>query len=57
MLVNAIYIITESLGSEIQSVWRDVLLLLLKAASGQTCGNWEGFDEVIKRSNERVSRA
>jgi hypothetical protein len=37
MLVNAIYIITESLGSEIQSDWREVLLLLLKAALGQTC--------------------
>jgi hypothetical protein len=37
MLVNAIYIITESLGNEIQSVWREILLLLLKAALGQTC--------------------
>jgi hypothetical protein len=38
MLVNAIYIITESLGSEKQSVWREVLSLLLKAALGQTLG-------------------
>jgi hypothetical protein len=37
MLVNAIYIITESLGSEIHSLWREVLSLLLKAALGQTC--------------------
>jgi hypothetical protein len=47
MLVNAICIITESLGSEIQSVWREVLFLLLKAALGQTCDNpWaKDFDE------------